>query len=278
MDTLMIILPQRSQLLADMIVNKNSDMMYAGVVSGNNTGVVWADDISNPAFCVVWSEHLGGFHFMGDSYSQVCKPELLEFINNTIIPFLTDKGISYCEFSCDSREWIPFIMDVLSAYKINNGKQFVYKLPDKKNINRAIPCPSGYDIFEISAPFVSDNLMSLDNHETIIDDIEKTWESMDRFIKLGKGYTAIQDNRVCGFTTTHFRYKDVYCIGTETFEPHKQKGLSSFLSMSLISEIVNQGASVWWDCMKDNIASQRTAAKVGLSFDHEYDIFWFDIS
>ena len=267
-----------SRHLADMIVNKDSDMMYAGVVSGNNTGEIWVDDISNPAFCVVWSEHLGGFHFMGSRHPKISKPELAAFVENTLIPFLKDKELSYCEFSCDSQEWAPFVVDALSKYKVDKSKQFVYKLHDKNSIDKNVSCPIGYDIFKLNESFVYDKLMSLENSEVIIDDIKKTWESLDKFIKLGKGYAAIQSSRICSFAITRFLYTDIYSIGTETLDPHKQKGLSGFLSMSLINDIANQGANIWWDCMEDNIASQKTAVKIGLAFEHEYEIFWFNIS
>lgn len=252
-------------------------MMYAGIVSGNNAGDVWVDSLTNPAFCAVWSNHLGGFHFMGSSYSHVSKSKLLTFVENTVIPFLADKKANYCEFSCDSQEWIPYIMDTLSKYKINRGKQYVYKLPNKNNVNREIPRPVNYNVFEINSDFVSKELLNLENSEALYTDIEQTWERVEKFIKHGKGFVAIQNNKVCSFAITRFRYKDTYCIGVETFDPHKQKGLSGYLSMLLIKNIVNQGADIWWDCMADNIASQKTAMKIGLTFDHEYEIFWFDI-
>ena len=259
------------------IVNKDSDMMYAGNISGNNAGEVWVDDVSNPAFCVVWSKFLEGFHFMGSPYSQIGKPRLRAFVEDIIIPFLKDKEMSCCEFSCDSQELIPFVFDVLSNYKIDRGKQYVYRLHDKNNINTNIPCPEGYDIFEINERFINKELLSVDNRDAIYTDIEKAWGSVERFIQRGKGYAAIQNNRICSFATTHFRYKDIYSIGTETFEPYKQKGLSSFLSMSLIKNLASQCADIWWDCMESNIASQRTAIKTGLTFDHEYEVFWFNI-
>ena len=174
-------------------------------------------------------------------------------------------------------EWTPFILEIFSKYRIKNSKQYVYKLPHKDSINLKISRPLGYDVFEINNSFVNNELMMMENRDVIFTKIEKTWACMDKFIEYGKGFVATQNNKICGFSKTGTLYKNVYSIGVETFEPHRQKGLSSFLSMSLISNIVNQGASVWWDCMESNIASQRTAQKVGLTFDHEYEIFWFDI-
>lgn len=268
---------QRNNYLVNAIINANTDMMYAGVVSGNNTGAVWADNISNPAFCVVWSEHLKGFHFMGKSYNHINKNDLRTFVENTMIPFLKNKDISYFEFSCDLLDWFPFICEILSAYDLKRYKQYFYKLKEIKNINKDINVPIGYDVFEINENFIHEKLKTIENPEIILSDIEETWGSILKFLEHGMGFLATQNNSICSFAATHFYYNNNHCIGVETFDPHKRKGLSSYLSATLINKIVENNGSVWWDCSADNIASQKTASKIGLAFSHEYEVFWFDV-
>jgi len=266
-----------NQYLADKIINTSSDMMYAGIVSGNNIGVIWADDISNPAFCMIWSEHLKGFHFMGSCYGHINKNDLRTFIDDTIISFLRNKNINFFEFSCDSHEWFPFICDILSNREIKEYKQYYYKLVDPKNINKDINLPAGYDVFEMNEDFIYGRLKNIENREVIQFDIEETWGNVSKFIKYGTGYLAVQNNRICSFVSTRFRYKDNYSIGADTYDPHKKKGLSSFLSVSLFNNIIKNNGNIWWDCSAENIASQKTACKAGLTFSHEYEVRWFDV-
>ena len=266
-----------NQSLADKIVNTNSDMMYAGVVAGNNNGVIWADDIFKPAFCMVWSEHLEGFHFMGSCYSHINKDELRAFIDSIIIGFLKNKNIQDFEFSCDSQNWFPFVCEVLSNREISSYKQYVYKLTDAKNMSQDIVSPVGYDVFEINKDFLCGKVKSIENPEMVQVDIEKTWGSIPNYIEHGMGFIAIQNNRICSFTTSHFKYNDIYSIGTETLEPHRKKGLSSFLSVQLFNSIIKANGKIWWDCSADNVASQKTARKTGLTFSHKYEVLWFKI-
>ena len=81
------------------------------------------------------------------------------------------------------------------------------------------------------------------------DEIIKSWRTINDFLEKGKGFVGIQKQEICGFSMTHFRYNDVYTIGTETYDPHKQKGLSSYLSKVLIEQIEKQGGlcggTVW---------------------------------
>ena len=266
-----------SQCLANKLVYTNSDMMYSGIVSGNNTGVIWADDISNPAFCMVWSEHLKGFHFIGRSYSHISKDDFHTFIDDTIIPFLCNKKIHKFEFSCDSHTWISFICELFSNREIKRYKQYFYKLLEPNNLNKDINLPTGYEVFEINEDFIFNKLKNFENQEIIQFDIKENWGNISKFIELGKGYLAVQNNTICSYVSTRFRYKDNYCIGVDTYDPHKRKGLSSFLSTSLFNNIIKHNGNIWWDCSAENVASQKTACKTGLTFLYEYEVLWFNI-
>jgi len=247
--------------------------MYSGIVAGNNNGNVWVDNISNPAFCMVWSEYLEGFHFMGSRCNHINKLELQAFIEDTIIPFLSAKGISCFEFSCDFRNWMPIICEMLPKFEIKKNKQHVYRLANKNNINTGLTLPGGYELLSLA----SDSVAKTENYEIIKIDLEKAWGNINNFLRFGKGFAAIKNNQICSFTSTHFLYNNIFSFGTETYYPHKKKGLSGFLSVTLLNSIINQGADIWWDCMESNIASQKTAQKVGLTFDHEYEVGWFKL-
>jgi len=264
----------RNQSLADKILNKNSDMMYAGIVSGNNVGEIWADDASNPAFCMVWSDYLEGFHFMESSCTHINMAKLRDFIESTILPFLKSKNINNFEFSCDIKEWVPIICGMLSDCKINKSKEYVYKLTGKDKPSTGTTPPAGYEVSDLTC----DKVESMENYQEIKSDIIKTWGSMTKFKDLGKGVIATQGNSICGLALTRFLFENIYSIGVETYDPHKQKGLASYLSKVLFDQLISQNANIWWDCMESNIASQKIALNAGLTFDHEYDILWFDLN
>jgi len=253
--------------LVDKILYADSDMMVAGVVCGNNAGVIWADDADDPAFCIVWSEYLEGFQFMGSRCDHIVGPGLRAFVDHTLMPFLKAKQIGYFEFACDRPEWAPAVRGMFSDRKIERGVQHVYKLAQGEAINRGIALPSGYDALAIDE--------ALAQKEPIRSEIGKTWGSAANFLERGMGFAALRGDEICSLAKTHFRYKDIHSVGVETFDPHKRKGLSGHLSMVLIDSLLRRGDDIWWDCMESNIASQRTAKKIGLTFSHDYELFWF---
>jgi len=250
--------------------------MYAGVVAGNNTGEAWVDDLSDPAFCMVWSEYLSGFHFMGTCCEHINGGRLRAFIDGVIVPFLKGKGVDSFAFSCDHRAWFLIICEML-PHEMKKGKQYVFRLMDKSHVNTELILPIGYEMLELNMGFASGELARMENYGAIHTEIEKTWGCIDKFLELGKGFVAVCDGVICGFASTHMRYKYTYSFGTEIYNTHKRKGLSSFLTMTLLGAVISESADVWWDCGEGNVASQKTAQKVGLTFSHEYEIGWFDI-
>lgn len=265
-----------NQALADKIVNNDSEMSFAGVVAGNNVGEVWVNDLLTPSFALVWSEYLGGFSFMGTNLESINALKLRNFIDNTIYLFLKNKGINYFEFSSDLESWMPFIWDSLSNHKIKCEEQFVYRLDKKAIYNNAVRLSDGYKSIEVTYDLLRKGYYDFKNFDILQNEITKAWYSIDLFLQYGKGFIAAYNDEICSFALTHFRYDNTYSIGIETFDPHKQKGLSSNLVKLLINLILEENGNVWWDCMESNVASQKTAQKAGLVYDYKYKVCWFD--
>lgn len=265
-----------SQSLANKIVNLHSNRSFAGVVAGNNVGDIWVNDLTSPTFAIVWSEYLGGFQFMGKSFENINTVGLCDFVDSSILYFLKSKGLDFFEFSCDSEDWLPFVLNSLSNRLVKSEEQYVYYLCKGFNYDSNIMLPEGYRNIEVDTDFINNGSHNIRNIEVLLNEIDKSWGSTSMFLQFAKGFISVYNDEICSFALTHFRYIDTYSIGVETFTPHKQKGLSSSLVDLLIKHILGQNGSVWWDCMESNIASQKTAQKVGLTLDHKYQICWFN--
>jgi len=257
------------------LIHANSDMMYAAIVAGNNLGQVWTIDSAESALYAVWSEYFEGVHFMGCTGST-SKSAFLAFRDNTWLPFLREKGLDCLEFSCDTQEIAVFVLAAFADHReLKQYKACVFKLPQGGSVNAVAPLAS-YDITEVDACFAG-QLSKIENRDILMKIITQTCGGMLQFLEHGVGFVALQNNRICSFALTHFHYLDTCCVGVETFEPHKRKGLSSQLSSLLCARIAQRGGRIWWDCHVDNIASVKTAQKIGLVVSHDYDIYWFDI-
>ena len=266
---------ERSQALADKLVDTDSDMMFASVIAGNTPGEVWVDDPDKPSAALVWSAGLMCFQFMGDPQNRTFKEELNSFIEGDIITFLKEKDLNFFEFSADKEEWYQVIDNALPDRDIDTENQLVYK-SDGKDLPDDITFPDSFQSVFIDEEFIyslsEDNIT---NPDYLLNYIRNYWGTVDNYLEKGKGFVALKDDKIAAFAVSSSLYKKSKAIGVETLEEYRRQGLSSSLSRMLLQDFYREGYWPWWDCMKSNIPSQKTAEKVGLVRAYQYEVKWF---
>ena len=266
---------RRDADLASKIICAGSDMSFAGIVCGSNSGEVWVDSLESPAIAMVWSEHLQCFQWMGSPAGCFPATGLDDFMNDEIPAFAMEKGLDYVEYACDNAQWYTFVLNALPKYSIEESWQLVYKWP--LDVNTSDPfaeLPSGYQMHRIDAGFLHAIAggSKVNNPGFLLDMLIPCWGDQNDFLRLGNGYVAMHEGDIVSVAFTDSRYLDTCTIGVETMEQHRKKGLSSTLAKALIRDLRGQHMNVWWDCMECNTASQKTAEKAGLVFDHRYKV------
>jgi RimJ/RimL family protein N-acetyltransferase len=92
----------------------------------------------------------------------------------------------------------------------------------------------------------------------------------------GFGYLALCGDEVAS-------YAMVDCIAGEagdlflfTAEPYRRQGLAALTAAATVEHGLGHGlARITWDCAAQNVASARTAERVGCRLEHEYPLYYF---
>lgn len=272
----MYLVKEKNERLAVRLLTADSDMTFAGVIAGHNPGEVWVDDVEHPQTALVWSKGLGAFLFLGRADQESLNQKLGVFIETNIVPFLKKKGINYFEFSCESEAWVPVIEQALQDRKISKGGQFVYKSGENKLTDEEIEIPASFQVISINKEFImSIEKMGMMNGDFLIDYLKAFWGSVENYLSKGYGYVALYQDQIASFAVSSFSYRSIQAIGVETLKDFRRKGLACTLTKMLLKDFYTKGIEPWWDCMDENIASQKTAEKAGLIRDHMYQIRWF---
>lgn len=111
------------------------------------------------------------------------------------------------------------------------------------------------------------------NHEFVISEIMRWWDTLDYFLEKALGYCIIENNKIVSYCITNFVYGNTYTIGIETLENHRRNGYSQRATEAFISELLNNGNKPYWDCMFTNIASRSLTEKLGFYLDHTYSLY-----
>ena len=263
---------KKDEKLAKAIVNKCSDMSYAGVLTGNNPGEVWVDNLESPKAAIVFFNGQGGFQFMGEFSETFMRDNLESFVDVTAKEFLKGKA-NWFDFAFDDEKCLELSKDILGDRKIYESTQLVYRLKNKPHGRQANWPSRTSPGIAIDRGFIS-NIKNgaVSNPEFLLDYIKVWWGSTENYLEKGYGSTTVKDGKIVSYAISSAAYGDVQAIGVETLKEYRKKGLASSLVSSLLQVFKEKGIDPWWDCSEDNFASEKTALKNGLELDYKYKV------
>jgi RimJ/RimL family protein N-acetyltransferase len=89
------------------------------------------------------------------------------------------------------------------------------------------------------------------------------------------GFVAIYNNEVVSWTTVDFVSGGVGDAGLFTVDGYRQRGLATVVTAAALKHGLSQGLSkIHWTCSDTNIASIRTAEKLGLERGRDYTMYY----
>ena len=272
----MIEIVNKNKDLSELLSKDTSSIYFSCVLEDSMAGQVWVDNLEKPSFSVVWNEYQKGFQLMGKPVKKSEYNNIRKFFETVIFQFLIKKNISYFECGTDTEELTKMLIAIFEDRNIESAKQKVFSL--KQIIS---PYEEGQILnneFEVIA--IDDSFFNreFDNIEYVTNEIVDTWKSREAYIKKGYGYAAVVDNSIVSRALVTCSYNQHDNIGVDTLEEYRKKGLSSKLVYHTLLEARKRNRENIWDCTEDNIASERTALKVGFEFERNDTVCWFSIA
>lgn len=249
---------------------------FSGIVAGVCKGDIWVDDIDNPNIALVYSSAVGGFSILGEPSDEKGYRKFKSFIIDNMLCNLNSKDISCFEFSIESEEAKPHILDLFNDKIIQTEVEYTFRCNEKYKGN--IIVPDDYKIFKVDYNFLRSLKSGVwENHQSLVEQLLESWEDYKVFLKKSVGYVAVNDNRIVAVIIGTSRFKNIITIDIETEDKHRNKGLAIALTQHFLNECINNGLIAQWDCMDSNIASKLTAERAGFHFFRKDIVYWFKI-
>ena len=102
-------------------------------------------------------------------------------------------------------------------------------------------------------------------------DFVSSFESKERYLKLGRGMVIMKEGRIVAGASSFTRYKEGIEIEVDTVSEERRKGLATVCAAALILKCLEEGLYPSWDAA--NLDSVHLAEKLGYVFDHEYTAY-----
>jgi len=94
------------------------------------------------------------------------------------------------------------------------------------------------------------------------------------------GFVIVHEDQVVAWATVDFVASGSGDLGFETLSAYQKRGLGTAVAAAALEHGLHMGVEAHWTCAEHNIASQRTAQKLGLKKERDYTmyLFAFDLS
>ena len=254
---------------AEQIANENSCPSFTSVLAGNSSGEIWINKLDNPCFALVYSKPVGGFSILGKLNNQEEYLSFKSFLEGELFKELKENRTTTFEFSVDLIDAEEDILKLFDEYDINIEQELTYmRLPmqEEKIINKA----PNYEFLEVIKKTITSDFVNI---EFMTKRILEAWGSIEVYLKHGKGFIAVENNKIISIILGTAFYDKKLAIDIETLEEYKNKGIATKLTELLINSCKNKNITAYWNCMKSNIASEKTAVRVGFNFIDERNFY-----
>ncbi len=235
-----------------------------GVLNCKSDGAVFVEDRQNITDFLVYSSGLEGFYLIGKSKGFVSVVK--DFIYSKNKSFL-DLDIDWVEISCESRDQMEELDTKIDDDDRELTTQIVYKY-DSRTKSKVLPVLD--DSYEVV------NLLDLKdriNYYPILKErLETFWTSIELFNEEGFGYAVIKGSEVVSICLSAFNTHRYSAFEIETFEGYKKNGYGKIVALKTVSEAINRGLTPYWDCMGENLASQKCAESIGFKKSGDYGL------
>jgi RimJ/RimL family protein N-acetyltransferase len=133
--------------------------------------------------------------------------------------------------------------------------------------------PAGFRMRRVDRALLED--AGVVNREVVAHKIETNWNSVEDFVERGPGFCLVHGDTIVSECLADCVVGDRCEIGIWTDERYRRRGLATLTVAATVEGCLARGlTSIGWHCANNNVASRRTAERVGFEKVAEYPIYW----
>jgi len=227
------------------------------ILNNNSASRIFVDDKEKPSSAFMWNEFRYSY-IAGNSENEKFNENLALLLKNELLPVGKESNDPTMVFYPDNESWLLKTDEILQGklplainrqlFKFN--KEYFQKL--KFSFNEAIQIKR------------MDKKILNDLDDAILDDIQMSWISLERFLEKGVGFILLKDDEL--ISSCHSCFADDHSFETsiKTYdEKFRRKGYATAVTVKYIEYCLENGIEPKWECWEGNESSVQLAEKMG---------------
>ena len=249
-------------IVRKLITDVDIQINCLGVVNQDIDGKIWVDNVDDPKTAMI-VDNIWVIYLLGSSSNQEFNEEAGEIIRNIIFPLkMADVDVDR-EWVLDyySDSWIPKIECELKLVNWFRLDIWHYKLGELKHTEWREQIPEGFKLEKVDEEFLSKT--HLKNHEKVTNWITKRWKSPEDFLKRGFCFYLLKDDEIISRARSDWSTENYILMHIITDEAYRKHGHATILTAAAAEYCKQKNIDLRWFCDAQNIASWKTAEKIG---------------
>lgn len=235
-------------------------------IDGIVGGELYADDSNNPTYAVMLTADLN--YLAGDLTNKKFEKELFKLSQS-------DNFLDYTGFVFLSKN-ISSVANIFGEHTHKFIKRYNHELM-KSDFHYYRTILNGEKLIKMTPDNIS-IFSGYVNFKDVYEECNFYWDEYHKDSKIKFAFALVKENTflsysyVCGESLSENSCE----LAIETFECFRRKGYAELLSRETLKELIQLGYDKFsWHCHFDNIASSKTALKLGYIKVEETHLAWF---
>jgi RimJ/RimL family protein N-acetyltransferase len=243
-------------------------------IDGNNPGRIFVDNMQHPRTALALT--IEGYLLAGDDTNPVTNATLSYLLKERIFSGeVFVNGNESISLAVHPETWEARLPELIPGYEVEKLERYHYLCRSVK-LDWRSSLPEGYSVRRLDRGLLHDAQLVFPEALREWMDIEEIWWTEENFLEKGVSFVVLHENKVVAWCTPDCVSGDRIDVGIITQREHRRRGLASIAVAATVEHCLNSGFSaVGWHCNAINVASWKTAEKVGFERNRTYAYYYY---
>lgn len=243
-------------------------------IEGNNPGRIFVDDVDQPRTGLALT--VEGYLLAGEEGHREANEALRQLFRDRIFTGeVAVNGDWSMSLAVHPGTWEAQLPALIPTHEAERSARYHY-LCHGVAFDWRQHLPEGYAVRRVDPALWHDPGVVFPGQVREWIDLEAVWGTEQQFFARGVSFGVLHGGEVVAWCTPDCVAGDRIDVGIFTHPAHRRRGLASVAVAATVEQCLRQGfRAVGWHCNADNLASWKTAERVGFVRDCEYVYYYY---
>jgi RimJ/RimL family protein N-acetyltransferase len=243
-------------------------------IEGNNPGRIFVDDVDHPRTALALT--VEGYLLAGEHDNPATNEALRRLFQERILTGqVFVNGDWSVSLAVHPPVWEARLSDLFSPREAEKIERYHY-LCRAVTFDWRSNLPEGHTVHRVDRAWLDEAGIALPGELGEWTAIEEMWWTVENWLARGVSYCVVYGNEAVAWCTSDCVAGDRIDVGVITHPAHRRRGLASVAVAATVEHCLGHGFSaVGWHCNVENVASWKTAEKVGFERNREYAYYYY---